>query len=157
MLKVLIAVDGSPAAEETLVFAGNLLAGKETDVTLIHVIAQHVVYSKGGAAPEEVYDMPKERAVCTDMLNTSMQHLTTAGVGPRITHKLVTGDPADQILTAASNLAADLIILGSHGLNAMQRFLVGSVSTKVTTHASCAVLVVHPKEAVATAKQDQTA
>lgn len=157
MLKVLIAVDGSPAAEETLVFAGNLLAGKETDVTLVHVIAQHVVYSKGGAAPEEVYDMPKERALCTDMLTTSMQQLKIAGVGPNLTYKLVTGDPADQILTAASNLAADLIILGSHGLNAMQRFLVGSVSTKVTTHAACAVLVVHPKETIAEAKQDKTA
>jgi nucleotide-binding universal stress UspA family protein len=40
---------------------------------------------------------------------------------------------------------ADLIIMGSRGLNAASRFLLGSTSQKVTTHAHCAVLVVRPK------------
>jgi nucleotide-binding universal stress UspA family protein len=149
MLKVIIAVDGSAALEPTLAFARNLLAGKPTSVTLLHVIAQHMVYSKGGAATEEVYDMPREREACTQLLKTSAQQLQSAGVGPTITEHLVTGDPADQILTAAENLDADLIILGSRGLNAVQRFLLGSVSTKVTTHAPCAALVVRPKAALA--------
>jgi nucleotide-binding universal stress UspA family protein len=157
MLKVIIAVDGSPAAEPTLAFARNLFAGKPASITLLHVIAQHLVYSKGGAATEEVYDMPREREACTQLLKSSAEQLQAAGVGPTITEHLVTGDPADQILTAAENLDADLIILGSRGLNAVQRFLLGSVSTKVTTHAPCAVLVVRPKAALAKAEVSKEA
>ena len=40
MLKVLIAVDGSTIGKRTLEFARDLLAGKETAVTLFHVIQQ---------------------------------------------------------------------------------------------------------------------
>lgn len=59
---------------------------------------------------------------------------------------------ADLILTAAENHDTDLTVLGSRGLNAASRFLVGSTSTKVTTHAHCPVLVVHPKAAPAPAR-----
>ncbi len=146
MLSVVIAVDGSPSMERTVTFARELLAGRPASITLLHVIPLHILYSKGGAAPEEVYDMPEERAACTRMLDSCAEELRSADVGPTITTHLVVGDPADQILGLAEIHHADLIVLGSRGLNAMQRFLLGSVSTKVTTHASCAVLVVHPKE-----------
>jgi nucleotide-binding universal stress UspA family protein len=56
------------------------------------------------------------------------------------------GDPAELILQAAALDHTDLIIMGARGLNAAQRFLLGSVSTKVTAHAHCAVLVVHQKQ-----------
>ena len=38
--------------------------------------------------------------------------------------------------------ARDLIAVGTRGLNAAQRALLGSVSTKVVHHAECDVLVV---------------
>lgn len=144
MLKVLIAVDGSPSAKLALAFARDLLAGKETMVTLFHVIPQHIVYGRA-PVPAEEYDMPKERAASESLLAESAEYLEAGGVGPTIDQRLALGDPADLILTAATNHDADLIILGSRGLNAASRFLVGSTSTKVTTHAHCPVLVVHPK------------
>lgn len=148
MLKTLIAVDGSPIDKQALEFAHDLLAGKETTVILLHVIPQHFVYSWAGA-PAEVYDMPTERTASMALLDEGAMQLREAGVGPMIEKQLAIGDPADLILTAAENHDADLIIMGSRGLNAASRFLLGSTSTKVTTHAHCAVLVVHPKEAKA--------
>ena len=131
MLNVLIAVDGSPTSQKALDFARELLAWKKTSVILLHVIPQHMVYSKGGAAVAEVYD--------------SARYLTNGGVGPQIDTRIMGGDPADLILSVAEDKDIDLIIVGSRGLNATQRFLIGSVSTKVATHAHCAVLVAHPK------------
>lgn len=144
MFTVLIAVDGSDSSKTMLEYARDLLAKKETAVTLLHVIPQHLIYGRA-VVPAEVYDMPVERAASTKLLEDSAQLLQAGGIGPTFEHHIVVGDPADLILTAASTMNADLIILGSRGLNAASRFLIGSTSTKVTIHAHCAVLVVHPK------------
>lgn len=52
------------------------------------------------------------------------------------------GDPADALVRQAADDGADLIVVGNRGLNAAQRALMGSVSTKVVHHAHCDVLVV---------------
>lgn len=51
MLKVLIAVDGSTIGKQTLEFARDLLAGKETSVTLFHVIPQQTDLEVGDSRP----------------------------------------------------------------------------------------------------------
>ncbi len=52
------------------------------------------------------------------------------------------GNPAEEILETARELKADLIITGSHGRHGAQKFLIGSVSSKIVDYAPCAVLVV---------------
>ena len=52
------------------------------------------------------------------------------------------GDPAVAILDAASEHGADLIVVGNRGLSGIRRFLLGSVSQKVSEHASCNVMIV---------------
>jgi nucleotide-binding universal stress UspA family protein len=51
-------------------------------------------------------------------------------------------DPAEAIIDTASRVNADLIVVGSRGLSPVQRFLLGSVSTKVASHAQCNVMIV---------------
>ncbi len=52
------------------------------------------------------------------------------------------GNPADMILAVASEQKADLIIVGRRGARGIERFLLGSVSSRVIDHAACDVLVV---------------
>ena len=51
------------------------------------------------------------------------------------------GEPAHQILEAASGLPADLVVVGSHGWTGLDAFLLGSVARNVAKHAPCSVLV----------------
>jgi nucleotide-binding universal stress UspA family protein len=51
-------------------------------------------------------------------------------------------DPAEAILEVARAQNADLIVVGSRGLSGLQRFLLGSVSAKVSEHAQCSVMIV---------------
>jgi nucleotide-binding universal stress UspA family protein len=51
------------------------------------------------------------------------------------------GDPAHEIVGAAIEDEADLIVLGSHGRTGLERLLIGSVARTVVTHAPCSVLV----------------
>ena len=52
------------------------------------------------------------------------------------------GDPAEAILDTASEQNADLVVVGDRGLSGVQRFLLGSVSRKVSEHAACNVMIV---------------
>lgn len=56
---------------------------------------------------------------------------------------IVRGEIADAILDYARDANAELIVMGSRGLSALDRFRLGSVSDRVVHHASCPVMVVH--------------
>ncbi len=147
MIKALIALDGSDTSDQALDLACTLLGGKEAEVTVLHVIPRHMIYGRGGPVVAECYDPKEEHEHSRELLVAAEQRLREKGVSGKITKELEIGDPADLILTVAAQDNDDLIILGSRGLNAAQRFLLGSVSTRVTTHAHCAVLVTHPRVA----------
>lgn len=52
------------------------------------------------------------------------------------------GDAAFGILETAESESCDLIVMCTHGMKALKRFLLGSVTNKVIHHASIPVLVV---------------
>jgi len=56
------------------------------------------------------------------------------------------GKPADEILELAREVGADLIIIGSHNLTGLERWLLGSVAETVVRKAKCTVEVARPKE-----------
>ena len=69
-----------------------------------------------------------------------MRKLIEAGFTAEPAYQL--GNPAKAIMKVASKQHADLIVMGTKGLSAIARVLLGSVSTGVVQHATCAVLVV---------------
>ena len=59
-----------------------------------------------------------------------------------ITTVVIEGSPKSVILKEAETFGADLIVVGSHGSGAVERFLLGSVSHAVSLHAKCSVEIV---------------
>lgn len=62
----------------------------------------------------------------------------------QVSHEARNGSPAFELLNRASEWQPDLIVVGSHGRNALGRVVLGSVSQKVLTEASTAVRVGRP-------------
>jgi nucleotide-binding universal stress UspA family protein len=56
--------------------------------------------------------------------------------------RLRQGVPAEELLRAAADEKADLMVLGSRGLSQVRAFLLGSVSDKVSHHAKCPTLII---------------
>lgn len=56
------------------------------------------------------------------------------------------GSPAEQIVAAAEELGADLIVTGTRGHTGLARLVLGSVARNVVHHAHCSVLVVRGKK-----------
>ena len=65
--------------------------------------------------------------------------------GLEIITKIISGSAREAILDEAEKWGADLIVLGSHGYSGWQRFLLGSVSHAVATHAHCSIEIVRQK------------
>jgi len=70
-----------------------------------------------------------------------------AGSQTEVTAKTLKGDAKAAILDEAEHWGADLIIVGTHGYNALERFWLGSVSRAILSHAKCSVEIVRLREA----------
>ena len=78
--------------------------------------------------------------------NKAVEVATNAGV-TQVTTRLEFGSPKAIIpKKLATELGIDLIMCGTSGLNAVERFIVGSVSESIVRHSPCDVLVVRTEE-----------
>jgi nucleotide-binding universal stress UspA family protein len=58
---------------------------------------------------------------------------------------ILEGSPAHEIVNFAEGNDIDLVVMGTHGKNAIERFLLGSIAENVVRHSKKAVLVVRGK------------
>ena len=74
--------------------------------------------------------------------------LATEEIGASAAWKIAVrpGRPATEIVEAARELAADLIVIATHGRTGLQHVLLGSVAENVVRHAPCPVLTVREHE-----------
>ena len=77
-----------------------------------------------------------------DAILAAEQIVTGTGLKASTTVSVLVESPKQIILDEASHWNADLIVVGSHGRRGINRFLLGSVSEAVATHAECSVEVI---------------
>jgi nucleotide-binding universal stress UspA family protein len=73
---------------------------------------------------------------------------TAAALRPHCPHvetRVHLGFPVREILAAAGEIKADLVVVGSRGKSALQEFFLGSVSRSILDTAVCSVLVARPE------------
>lgn len=68
-----------------------------------------------------------------------------AGWGPKVTKKVRSGSPANEIIKAATQLSAGLIVVAAGGRGLSDMVLMGSTAQRVQHYAPCPVLVVRPQ------------
>jgi nucleotide-binding universal stress UspA family protein len=73
------------------------------------------------------------------VLREKLQQLRPAP-GVAVEHRLAEGDPAAEIVYAAGEVKADLVVMGTHGRTGLRRLLMGSVAEQVVREAPCPVL-----------------
>lgn len=143
-MKVLYATDGSSDARHAIEESLRLLPVSQLEATVVSVVnAVPMTYAMEGMAPGSTVVVEQELVSAERDLTEAAELLARAGVTADTIER--TGDPASQILEVARELQPDLIVLGSHGRNALERLLLGSVSTQVVHHWPGATLVVRPK------------
>ena|SRR5690625_1047420 len=136
---IVIAVDGSKASEKAFNKAVQIAKANDAKLILTHIVDTRTF------ATAEAYDRSlSERAekYARDLLDEHEQNAKDAGL-QSIESVLKYGSPKVAISKeVAPENDADLIVIGATGLNAVERFLIGSVSESVARYAKCDVLIV---------------
>ena len=133
MKRILIAYDGGEPAQHALATAADLAKRYGAEVGVVSVIPVH-------PAPIGM-DPWDDRAEHERELTEAQALLRDQGIEPALIEPY--GDPALTIERIATERDYDTIVIGSRGLGALSRFLQGSVSAHVTTHAKATVIVTH--------------
>jgi nucleotide-binding universal stress UspA family protein len=133
MDNIVVGYDGSEGAHRALLRAAEL-ARNGTAVTVVSAVPLDVT-SLGPQPPE-----PSELVEHARQLDEALQLLKGSSIKARGVE--AEGNPADVILEEARKVDADLVVVGTAGKNAVERFVLGSVSDKVVHRAPCDVLVV---------------
>jgi nucleotide-binding universal stress UspA family protein len=135
---ILVAFDGSAGSRRALQAA--LALAKEQGATVTSVTVQHHLPRYGatvGEVDEEIQvDQQHMRRLSNEVAAEAAQHDLQVHVEARLGH------PAQEIVHAAQQLGADLIVIGHSGHFALLDRFLGSIAEKVSRHAPCSVLIV---------------
>ncbi len=71
-----------------------------------------------------------------------LEQIRPVDTGIPVSHVLLEGDPASEIVRYGRDAGIDVIVMGTHGRTGVERLLMGSVAEKVLRDAPCSVLVV---------------
>jgi len=115
------------SVEELMVFENQMTASSSCSVYPASLL-------------EEIVQDAHDRA--SSAVETAKGILLRAGIKAVSDPAAPVGEPRGVILDAAKSWRADMIVLGSHGLRGLDRFLMGSVSEAVAVHARCSVEVI---------------
>ena len=147
--QITLAIDGSDASAKALEFVLSKFQPYtptgQGGLVPIHVSVIHV-RTPSPLAPITMKSTipwikyPGLQEVGLRLVEQSVQKLIKKGFTAESVRPL--GNPAEKIMKVASKQHADLIVMGAKGLAAIDRFFLGSVSTRVVQHTNCAVLVV---------------
>ncbi len=134
--KILVPIDGSECSMKALKKAAELGRFYEAELTLVTVVDSGRFISVD--FKQDMINSSIEAG--QDMLHKATETLVDYTFGVKSTYRL--GDIANEIITMSEENDYDLIVMGSRGLGALTRVLLGGVSLKVVCHASCSVHVV---------------
>ncbi|MBN1167409.1 MAG: universal stress protein [Methanospirillaceae archaeon] len=144
--RVLVATDGSEASDLAVVWVLENMDTDKTKIFALYVIVPSAVVPFGGrvgvceGACGDSYGL--EQIQKDEELMRRKIETLSEGFSASIQLLVRIGEPRSEILAAAEECFADLIVLGCTGKGLGTRLLLGSVSTYIVTHSPVSTVVV---------------
>lgn len=139
MKKILVATDGSKYSKKALLTAKQMATDMGSEVTVISIVTLYDnVYSHNKAIKSELGKAEMERSKY--VLKEAEEIFSDFEGKFSTVYKI--GDAVNEIVKLAEEGNYDLLIMGSRGLGAFSRTLLGSVSDKVIHHVKTSVMII---------------
>jgi len=131
--RILFPIDFSKSNHAALSYATSIARDSGAKLIIVHVAESPTAYAGG----EMYYGVPEpnEKAI-EDMLRA----MVPADPAVAFEHRLLSGDPATEIVHLAEQDHVDLIVMSTHGRTGFNRLIMGSVAEAVVRNAKCPVL-----------------
>lgn len=142
---ILLATDFSDTSNDAVAYAKWMHEQLGAKLTLLHVFDPSALYM-----PAPYYFMSGSEQWINEHIETIRAKGSEAldnlagEFEEGVEQSFVEGKPGPEIVRAAAENNADLIIMGSHGYSGWNRLVLGSIAEYVLRHASCGVLTVKP-------------
>jgi nucleotide-binding universal stress UspA family protein len=138
MNAIVVGTDGSAGAEATVQKVIEVARGSGATVHIVCAYPGRSALERIGlTAKTNPVDL---RGVAVDVVARDERRFEEAGFEVEV--HVREGDPAHVLLDVADEKDADLIAVGARGRGALQRFALGSVSSKLSHNASTSLLIV---------------
>ncbi|MDD2500231.1 MAG: universal stress protein [Geobacter sp.] len=141
---LLVPTDGSPLSAEAVTRAVSFAKEAEARTTFFCAVqpAPKMYYGVGAIFDTHAFSAFREKMLdtATDILAAAIKVAEEAGVDCS-TVSLMSEEPYEAIITAATQGGCDLIFMASHGRRGVSGLLLGSETQKVLTHSTVPVLV----------------
>jgi nucleotide-binding universal stress UspA family protein len=135
--KILFPTDFSSLSDAALGHATALARDTGAALLILHVEEPPAAYGAG----EMYYGIPDPD---NEALQAMLEQVKPTDTTVPYEHRLVTGDPAGEIVRVAEEEKVDLIVIGTHGRTGLRRLLMGSVAEAVVRRAKCPVFTFKP-------------
>ncbi len=145
--RVMVPYDFSDHADHALSIGIEIARRYEGKVELVHVVTPPVAPAAVAGIPTPGFfgpDLSKDLGAVLE----SRASKAAKAEGVPVSSKVLEGHTEMLLVDYATQQDVDLIVMGSHGLTGLWRFLLGSVTEKVVRAAECPVWIVrfHPKD-----------
>jgi nucleotide-binding universal stress UspA family protein len=143
---ILAPIDGDPSHERSLPIAADLALAFSCSLHLLMVT--HTSGSLAGTEHAAGTLLPNATRIKLEMESAAADEYLAAraaelaGRGVRTGYEASRGDPARAIVRAARRLAADLVVMGTHGRAGTNAFFEGSVAARVISRTATPLLLV---------------
>jgi nucleotide-binding universal stress UspA family protein len=136
--KILYPTDFSPFSTPAYFHAVGLAEAYKASLTIVYAFTP----GKEGQTPAD-----------RDYWRTQLESIRPTNPKIPVSHVLLEGHPAAEIVKFAADAGINIIVMGTHGRTGVERQLMGSVAEQVMREATCSVMVVKlPKGQPATAR-----
>jgi nucleotide-binding universal stress UspA family protein len=146
--KILVATDFSEPSEAALAYGRELARNFGAALTIMNVVENLLTRAYGVDGGVVMIDPELQRQI-EDGARQELDKLISKEDRDLLKAEgvvLVSGMPADAIISRARQTNTDLIVMGTHGRGGMAHLFLGSVSERVVRTAPCPVLTVrHPQ------------
>ena len=138
---IIVGIDGSDHSRHALEWAVREAAVRHAPLTVFTAQQAAVGYWGSPVLYPGDEDLAEQgRKTAQEETDSVLEKIGSESRPSSVTVRAVTGLPAEALLEAAAD--ADMIVVGSRGAGGFKRLLMGSVSTQVTHHAGCPVVVI---------------
>jgi nucleotide-binding universal stress UspA family protein len=139
--KILCAVDFSDTSENALDYAVSFAAALKAQLEVLHALELPFLPSYSTSAIEDMDGLVgRVKEECSKRLAALVEKHRRGYAG--VTHRVVVGTPAMEIIAAAKEGKFDLVVVGTQGRTGLKHMFIGSVAEKVVRKAPCPVLTV---------------
>ncbi len=149
---IIVGVDGSPVSKLAVDWAARNAAMRNTALTVVHI--QELPLLTNGTAdpmlapismlPDQLELLQNQGREILDGALKTVEAITKESGPVNVNTESVTGSPVSTLVDLSKN--AEMVVVGGRGLGALDRLLLGSVTTGLVHHAHCPVAVIHDKE-----------